>query len=126
MTVDPSSTFAALLDIWNGAPVEGLRDLLAPRYRGHMLHSIDGERDAAQYPGVVERYRAANPSTTFEVVDQLVAGDRVVSRLEAHRTEPATGAVLTARGINISRVAVDGRLAEEWAIWSPWLDDPRA
>ena len=123
MTTDPSSTFAALLDIWNGAPVEGLRDLLAPGYRGYMLHSLDGERDAAEYPGVIERYRAANPGTVFRVVDRLVAGDRVVSRLEAHRPDPAPGAVLTARGINISRLENDGRLAEEWAIWSSWLEE---
>ena len=126
MTTDDAATLAAVLDVWNGAPVAGLRDLLAPGYRGHMLHVLDGDRDAATYPGVIERYRTANPGTTFRVTEQLVAGDRLVSRIEARRIELDTGTARLARGINISRFDPDGRLAEEWAIWSAWLDDRRA
>jgi len=55
MTHDLAVTFARLLDIWSGAPVDGLTALLTPDYRGHMHHLADGERDAAAYPAWITR-----------------------------------------------------------------------
>jgi hypothetical protein len=122
MNLDPAATAAIVIEVWNGAPVERLRDLLAPDYRGHMLHLKDGDRDAAAYPGHIQRYRAGNPGTEFRVIEQRLDGDRLVSRLEAHRIDKSSGAASAARGINISRFDARGRLAEEWAIWSGWMD----
>ncbi len=92
--------------------------MLAPDYCGHMLHLEDGERDANAYAGLVERFRTANPGTVFRVVDQIPGDTGLVSRLEARRVDASSGAPLVARGINISRFDGEGRLAEEWEIWS--------
>ena len=116
------STFAKLLDVWNGGSIEGMTRLLAPGYRGHMLHMVGGERDASAYPGWILRYREANPGATFVIVEQFVADDRLVSRLTATRADPVSRRPLVANGLNLSRYESNGRLAEEWAIWSPWLD----
>jgi len=124
MDVEPAATVAAVIDVWNGAPVDRLDGLLTPDYRGHMLHVSDGERDAAAYPRLIEQYRSANPSTTFRIVEQIDAGDRLVTRLEARRGVEASRTKLVSRGINISRFDAHGRLAEEWAIWSAWMDEP--
>jgi SnoaL-like domain len=120
MSTDPRQTIAAVIDIWNGQPTDRLPPLLTPGYRGHMLGVANGERGDAGYAAAIERYRDANPGVVFSIVDQFNAGDRWVSRLEAHR--PAAGEIAESicDGINISRLAPDGRLAEEWAIWSPW------
>jgi len=114
---------ASLLDVWNGAPTAAIPSLVSPDYRGHMLHLAEGERDAAAYPGWIRAYRDANPSARFELVERFVAGARVVSRIRATRTSPDLGLQL-ANGINISRLASDGRIAEEWAIWTAWIDAP--
>ncbi len=113
MDVEPAATAAAVIDVWNGAPVGRLAELLAPDYLGHMLHVSNGERDAATYPGLIRHYRSANPSTTFRIVEQLDVGDRLVTRLEAHRGVGASRTELVSRGINISRFDAHGRLAEE-------------
>jgi hypothetical protein len=121
--LDHVATAATIIDVWNGAPSERLRDVLAPGYRGHMLHLADGERDAEGYPHLVDQYRSANPGARFHVVEQVASEDGLVSRLEARRVDPSSGQVTVARGINISRFDPEGRLAEEWAIWSTWLDE---
>jgi hypothetical protein len=123
MTNEPAATVAAVIDVWNGAPVDRLQAMLAPDYRGHMLHLRDGKRDADSYPGLIQGYRAANPGAVFHILDQLAEGARLVTRLEARRGDGPPGAGSIARGINISRFDVDGRLAEEWAAWSTWLDE---
>lgn len=86
-----------------------------------MARVSNGERDAAAYPGLIQQYRSANPGTTFRIVEQLDAGVRLVTRLEARRVDEASRAALVSRGINVSRFDAQGRLAEEWAIWSTWL-----
>jgi hypothetical protein len=122
MTFDRRATLAAVVDIWNGAAADGLEQLLAPGYRGHVLGIQGGERGAAAYAGVIGRFRTANPGVTFHVIEQIDAGDRCVSRLEATRPGSGTAAAASSQGMNISRFDHEGRLAEEWAIWSAWLD----
>lgn len=121
---DPRSVAAAVLDVWNGGVPDRIRALIAPDYRGHMLHVLHGERDATTYAGSIQRYREANPGTAFRIVEQFDSGDRVVTRLEARRPGSVESGPVVARGINISRFNAAGLLAEEWAIWSAWLDDP--
>lgn len=111
-----------LLDIWNGGPADVLPTLISDDYRGHMLHLPSGERDAAQYGDRIRDYRASNPNARFERVEWFDAGDRVLTRLRATRHEVELG-LQFANGINISRIDVDGRIAEEWAIWTGWMDD---
>jgi hypothetical protein len=123
MNLDCATTAATVIEVWNGTPVERLRAVLAPDYRGHMLHLLDGERDADAYPGPIERYRTANPGTVFHVVEQVTAEARLVSRLEARRFDGSSGVASVARGMNISRFDAQGRLAEEWAIWTNWMDE---
>lgn len=122
MALDRRDTVAAVIDIWNGAPADGLGQLLAPGYRGHMLGVQGGERDAETYADAIARFRTAIAGVTFRVVEQIDAGDRCVSRLEATRAATATSAGSSSHGINISRFDDDGRLAEEWAVWSAWQD----
>ena len=126
MTIDASETVAAVIGMWNGAAKDRLDDLLASGYRGHMFGVPGGERDAAGYAHAIDRFRAANPGVEIRIVEQFGAGDRTVSRLEARRPNPDSGTTATSQGMNISRFDGEGRLAEEWAIWTPWLEIPLA
>lgn len=124
MTAADRSTMFAVLEMWNGAATDGLPDLLAPTYRGHMLGVPGGERDAAAYPESIARYRSAFPDVEFRVVEQFDAGNRLVTRLEARRATTSDGATSISHGMNIARFEPEARLAEEWAIWSTWQDVP--
>jgi predicted SnoaL-like aldol condensation-catalyzing enzyme len=53
---------------------------------------------------------------SFQVNDQLVDGEKVVTRMTAHVKVRATGEPVTLIGINIARL-VDGKLVEEWNTW---------
>lgn len=107
--------FAAVLDVWSGRrPTTAIRELISADYVGHMLHLEDGERTAEEYGAWIERYRRDQPEVEFTVVAQTVVGDHLWSRLIAARADHAV-----AYGMNESRVR-DGRLIEEWAVWSPW------
>ena len=88
MTLDARQVVAAVVDAWNGASTDRLGSLLAPAYRGHMLGAPNGERDAAAYPAAIGGFRDRFPGVEFRVVEQLDAGDRLVSRLEARRQAP--------------------------------------
>ncbi len=79
-----------------------------------MLHLVDGERTAAEYPAWIARWRESNPGTIFEVTDQGHIGSKLWTRLVARRPDGSL-----AKGMNQSRF--EGHLlAEEWAIWSDW------
>ncbi|HUQ43493.1 MAG TPA: nuclear transport factor 2 family protein [Candidatus Limnocylindria bacterium] len=121
MTLDARQVVAAVVDVWNGASTDHLESLLAPAYRGHMLGVPNGERDAAAYPAAIGGFRARFTGAEFRIAEQLDAGDRLVSRLEARRPGAGAGESLVCQGMNISRFDEVGRLAEEWAIWSGWL-----
>ena len=117
------ATMAAVLEMWNGASTADLAELLAPGYRGHVLGAPTGERDGPAYPATIARYRGAFPDVDFRVVEQFDAGDRLVTRLEAHRAGAAAEPSSISHGMNISRFDADARLAEEWAIWSAWVPE---
>jgi hypothetical protein len=108
-----------LLEIWNGASPTLLASLLSDDYRGHMLHLADGERDAAGYAAWIADFRERNSDVKFELVEQFFTADRIVSRLRATRDSGASG-MQKSNGVNIARLDANGRLAEEWAIWSAW------
>jgi hypothetical protein len=53
---------------------------------------------------------------SFHIEDQLVDGEKVVTRMTAHVQIRETGEPVTLLGINIARI-VDGKLVEEWNTW---------
>ena len=110
-----SAVFEQLLQAWNGGDPELVHELITVDYRGHMLHLTQGDRSASDYADWIRTYRLANPGGRFGVVDQSSSGDKLWTRLRARLPN---GQV--AHGFNISRFEGE-RIAEEWALWSPWL-----
>ncbi len=107
--------FAALLRIWEGGDTRAVLELVTETYQGHMLHLVDGERTASEYPAWIARWRDANPGTILEITDQGFSGSTVWTRLVARRPDGSS-----ANGMNESRFEGE-RIAEEWAVWSDWL-----
>ncbi len=52
----------------------------------------------------------------FTVLDQIIAGDRVASRLQATGVERATGKPVRLYGMNISLIRA-GKIVAEWPVW---------
>jgi hypothetical protein len=112
----PHEAMEHVLSAWNG---EGdVAPWLTAGYRGHMLHDpARGERDAEEYPERIEEFRSRYPGVRF-FADRVFEGEEHRATLtHAEWTDPETGELLVADGINVSRFQ-DGKLAEEWAIWS--------
>jgi predicted ester cyclase len=105
--------FRAYVEIWNDVALDRLHALLAPGYRGHMRGSVSEERDADALGSGIAAFRRRFPDVRFTVTEQIVAGDRVATRLRA-----VSGDEELAVGMNFSRWE-HGRLAEEWALWEP-------
>ncbi len=71
------------------------------------FHGLEGVRES------VTLYRSVFPDLEIEVVDQVVEGDRVVSRWTARGTNRGRRATLD--GITISHIE-DGRIIEDWGV----------
>jgi hypothetical protein len=108
------------LAVWNGlASVDELDDIMTVDYRGHMGSR---DRDLGQLKGDIVAYRARGEDVRFEVVHRFGDGEHVASRIVARGVDPATGAPLSACGLNVARWH-EGRLAEEWAVWEPLAEN---
>jgi ketosteroid isomerase-like protein len=83
--------------------------VIAADYLGHVAA---GARDRDGLRSRLAPFRAPYPDVVFNVEDQLVSGEKVVTRLRARATSAVDGAPKEMIGINISRVA-EGRIAEE-------------
>jgi hypothetical protein len=105
-----------VLSAWNGSGDVG--PWLTTNYRGHMLHDPSGgERDAGEYPARIEEFRSRYPGVRFSADRVFEGADHRSTLTHAEWRDPQTGDLLVANGINVSRFE-DGKLAEEWAIWS--------
>jgi steroid delta-isomerase-like uncharacterized protein len=69
-------------------------------------------------------YREAFPDLEYSIEDQIVEGDKVVTRWRAWGTHtgnlgavPPTGLRATTDGITIDRIAA-GKIAESWVTWN--------
>ncbi len=105
--------FRSHLHIWATGDLSAFDRIIGPDYVGHVAA---GERDSAGLRARIETFRSLYPDIVFTVEDQIAVGDKVVTRMTAHGTHQPTGKATTLIGMNISRI-VDGRIAEEWAVW---------
>jgi steroid delta-isomerase-like uncharacterized protein len=85
-------------------------------------NSESGEiRGADTIKGEIDYFRNAVPDLTYTVEEQVVEGDKVVSRWKASGTHegeffgvPGSGKRIEMTGINIDRFDESGKLIEEW------------
>ncbi len=100
--------------IWNDGNLAPLEELFAADYR-----HADGTDKAALRQGI-EAMRQAFPDLHVSVDDQIVEGNKVVTRWTAHGTHQGshygvagTGKKMKNTGIGIDRI-VDGKIVESW------------
>jgi predicted ester cyclase len=102
--------------------VEVIDEVLDPDFVCWDPNSESGEiRGADTIKGEIEYFHSAVPDLTYTVEDQVVEGDKVVSRWKASGTHqgeffgvPGSGRRIEMSGIQIDRFDESGKLIEEW------------
>lgn len=109
------AVFRKLVDIYAAGDVSALDEVVAPDYVGHPSagdRDLEGLRQSILYFHNLFMYT----KDSFRIEDQLVEGEKVVTRMTAHVRVRESGEPVTLLGINIARI-VDGKLVEEWNTW---------
>lgn len=109
------AVFRKLVEIYAAGDVSALDQVVAPDYVGHPSagdRDLEGLRQSILYFHKLFIYA----KDSFRIEDQLVDGEKVVTRMTAHVQVRETGEPVTLLGINIARI-VNGKLAEEWNTW---------
>lgn len=109
-------------EVWNRRNPAIIDELMAPDYIHHDVLSpeafgLDGYK---QFAG---RYLSAFPDLHMTIHDEVVAGDRIVTRWTATGTHngdlpglPRTGKKVSVTGITIARLS-NGKFVESWNNW---------
>lgn len=109
------AVFRKLVDLYAAGDVWALDQVIAPDYVGHPAagdRDLEGLRESILYFHKLFIYT----EDSFRIEDQLVDGEKVVTRMTANVQIRETGEPVTLLGINIARI-VNGKLVEEWNTW---------
>ncbi len=108
-----------LEEAWSKGNLDAIDETMGPNYVGHTLPEVHGPEAEKRF---VSMYRAAFPNLNFTIEDQIVEGDKVVTRWTASGTHQgdlqgiaATGKPVSVMGIFIHRF-VEGKIVEGWGI----------
>ncbi|HBY64124.1 MAG TPA: hypothetical protein DEH78_30240 [Solibacterales bacterium] len=109
------AVFRRLVDLYAAGDVSSLDQVIPADYVGH---TASGERDREGFLQSILYFHNLFIYTkdSFIVEDQLVEGEKVVTRMTAHVRVRETGEPITMMGINIARI-IDGKIVEEWNTW---------
>jgi ketosteroid isomerase-like protein len=109
------AVFRRLVDLYAVGDLSALDEVIAPNYVGH---ASAGDRDLAGFRQSIVFFHKLYIYTkdSFRIEDQLVDGEKVVTRMTANVRVRETGEPVTLIGINIAHV-VDGKIVEEWNTW---------
>ena len=109
------AVFRTLVDFYAAGDVASLDRVIPPEYVGH---TSAGDRDREGFLQSILYFHNLfiYAKDSFIVEDQLVDGEKVVTRMTAHVHSRETGEPITLLGINIARI-IDGKIVEEWNTW---------
>ena len=109
------AVFRTLVDLYAAGDIGALDQVIPPDYVGH---TSAGDRDREGFLQSILFFHNLYIYTkdTFRIEDQLVDGEKVVTRMTAKVRSRETGDPVTLLGINIARI-VDGKIIEEWNTW---------
>jgi predicted SnoaL-like aldol condensation-catalyzing enzyme len=105
--------FRRLVDLWAAGDVAALDEVVAPDYIGH---PAKGDRNLDGLRRDIEEYHRLHSQCSYRIEDQMVDGEKVITRMTGVVTPRDGGEPVRITGINIARI-VDGKLAEEWNTW---------
>ena len=110
-------------ELWEQGDLDALGEVVAQDSVDHDPYNPHGQEGLEGAKKTIAMYRDAFPDTSFTIEDQLVDGDKVVTRWTATGTHQGelmgmqpTGKKATISGITIDRIE-GGKIAEGWTNW---------
>jgi ketosteroid isomerase-like protein len=101
--------------VWNEEDASAITELAAPDMASHgLVQTITGAETWRRE--FYEPMRATFGGIRIEMLDEVVAGDKIFGRLVATQVPKATGETTTMHGMCVVRIA-DGKIAEAWDSW---------
>ena len=119
MSEENKAVVRSYLESFSNGDIDACKAMMADN---HVFHFplADAPMDRDNHAGAMGMFKASIPGLSFEILDQISDGDKVVTRFTVTGTftqpfedmEP-TGAHIEFSGINIAQI-VDGKSVEEW------------
>jgi len=109
------AVFRKLVDLYAAGDVSRMKEVVPANYVGHVAAG-DRDRDGFLQSILYFHNLLIYAKDSFRIEDQLVDGEKVVTRMTASVKARDTGEPITLIGINIARI-VDGLILEEWNTW---------
>ena len=103
-----------------------LSRLFTPDYVNHVVPAPAGgwKQGIGGAVQIIQIYRLSYPDLMISIDEQMVAGDKVITRYKAegtHTARPFLHVPATARHYKVSGIAIDrlenGKIAESWGQW---------
>ncbi|HKP90471.1 MAG TPA: ester cyclase [Thermoleophilaceae bacterium] len=107
-------------ELWNDRNFNVIDDWIAPDFVGHYTSQPEPVRGVDGFRRFVDETLAAFPDLKATILDQVVEGDKVVSRVELRGTHagPLLGFAPTNQVVSVTYVGIeqyrDGLCVEEW------------
>lgn len=107
----------AYYEAWSKGDADGVRDLLADDYAGH-VHTLSGTeaQDAGAVAARVKSHADAFEKVDYDVEDVVCRNGEAAARLTMRARHRETGKNAKTTGLTILRIE-DGQIAEEWSSW---------
>ena len=107
-------------ELWHDRNYDVIEDWIAPDFVGHYTSQPEPVRGVDGFRRFVDETLTAFPDLKMTILDQIVEGDKVVSRVELRATHdgPLLGFAPTGQPVSLTYVGIeqyrDGLCVEEW------------
>jgi steroid delta-isomerase-like uncharacterized protein len=127
MTIDDDDDVSRLIaryfdEVWNQGHLDTLDELLTPDYLNHSPSTPNPPRGPAGLKPIVAAMRDAVPDLHYDILDMVVASDKVAVsvRVTGTHTGPLFGLPATGKRIDVRQMQIewikDGRIWQHWRI----------
>lgn len=107
-------------ELWNNRNFDVIEDWIAPDFVGHYTSQPEPVRGPDGFRRFVDETLTAFPDARMTILDQVVEGEKVVSRVELRGTHegPLLGFAPTGQPVTVTYIGIelyrDGLCVEEW------------
>jgi steroid delta-isomerase-like uncharacterized protein len=127
MTIDDDDDVSRLIaryfdEVWNRGHLDTLDELLTPDYLNHSPSTPNPPRGPAGLKPIVAAMRDGVPDLHYDILDMVVAADKVAVsvRVTGTHTGPLFGLPATGKRIDVRQMQIewikDGRIWQHWRI----------
>lgn len=109
-------------EVWNQGKLDVLDDLIAPDYLNHSASTANPKPGPADLKPIVAHMREAIPDLHYEILDLIIAGDKVAVYTRVTGTQASTlwGIAPSGKRIDVRQMQIEwlrnGQIVQHWRI----------